>query len=429
MNTHHYILEPYRGMNTRYLCPSCQYREKTFSRYINTLTKKHVAPTVGRCNRESNCGYHYTPKQYFRDNNIPFDMPQDNPTRLEAVTSTQKPVSFIPPDIFKQSLKSFEVNNFVLFLSGLFGTDITNQLIETYFIGTSKHWNGATVFWQIDVFGNVRTGKIMLYDANTGKRVKEPFNYISWAHKVMKQPEFELKQCLFGEHLLRDKSKPVAIVESEKTALIASVYLPEFIWLASGGKDSLKAEKCKILKGHNVFLFPDLNSFEKWKSKAKELENLAHFIVSDLIEHKASEAEKKQGLDIADYLIRYNLQTFQTYKHRNQQNQQLTQIPKSEVRKTNFSLQHKEYNSIETKHVINRESKTSWPVAELEQFLINTLLPTQPIKLNSCSTNIDVSKFVDTHLAFMKTKYDSKTYLSYLERLDLLTSFLILNNN
>ena len=42
----------------------------------------------------------------------------------------------------------------------------------------------------------------MLYDPTTGKRVKEPFNHISWVHKVIKQPEFELKQCLFGEHLL-----------------------------------------------------------------------------------------------------------------------------------------------------------------------------------------------------------------------------------
>ena len=36
----------------------------------------------------------------------------------------------------------------------------------------------------------------------------------------------ELKQCFFGEHLLREKTMPVAIVESEKTAIISSVYLP-----------------------------------------------------------------------------------------------------------------------------------------------------------------------------------------------------------
>jgi len=56
----------------------------------------------------------------------------------------------------------------------------------------------------------------MLYSPTTGKRVKEPFNHITWVHKALKQPDFNLKQCLFGEHLLQDKTKPVAIVESEK---------------------------------------------------------------------------------------------------------------------------------------------------------------------------------------------------------------------
>lgn len=76
-------------------------------------------------------------------------------------------------------------------------------------------------------------------------------------------PDFELKQCLFGEHLLRDKAKPIAIVESEKTAIIASVYLPQFIWLAVGSLTNLNAEKCSVLKGRTVTLFPDLNGFEK----------------------------------------------------------------------------------------------------------------------------------------------------------------------
>ena len=151
----------------------------------------------------------------------------------------------------------------------------------------------------------------MLYSPTTGKRVKEPFNHISWVHKALKQPEFELRQCLFGEHLIKhDLFKPVAIVESEKTAVIASVYLPQFIWLAVGSLTNLNAEKCSILKGRTVTLFPDLNGFQKWNSKAKELSHLAKFTVSDLLERKATEAERKQGLDLADYLLKFSYKDF-----------------------------------------------------------------------------------------------------------------------
>jgi hypothetical protein len=218
-----------------------------------------------------------------------------------------KPISFISNKILKDSLTGYETNHFVNYIISLFGVEVTSEVVSRYFIGTSNHyWNGATVFWQIDTAGKIRTGKIMPYNPITGKRIKEPCNCINWIHSILKQPEFALKQCLFGEHLLRDKIKPVAIVESEKTAVIASVYFPNFIWLAVGGKDGLNAEKCKVLKGRTVTLFPDLNGFELWSEKAKEF----NFVVSDLLERKATKADKQQGFDIVDYLVRFNFRTF-----------------------------------------------------------------------------------------------------------------------
>ena len=65
-----YILEPYKGMGTRYVCPECVKSERTFVRYIDTHTGKHIHPTVGKCNREDRCGYHYSPKEYFEDNKL-----------------------------------------------------------------------------------------------------------------------------------------------------------------------------------------------------------------------------------------------------------------------------------------------------------------------------------------------------------------------
>ena len=93
---HRYILEPYKGMNTRYRCPSCQQQDKTFSLYIDTETGEHIHPSVGRCNRESNCGHHYTPKQYFQDNNISFDTPQPKAYKPRPVHLNKSPFHLFP---------------------------------------------------------------------------------------------------------------------------------------------------------------------------------------------------------------------------------------------------------------------------------------------------------------------------------------------
>lgn len=310
MTAPRYTLQPYKGMNTRHLCPRCQHRAKTFSIYIDTETQEQLDPAVGRCNRESNCGYHYTPKQYFIDTGAARCIYTGTRARTQCSVSAPKPVSFVPVEVFKASLKAFEKNDFAQYLITLFGSVVASELISRYFIGTSKHWPGSTVFWQIDLQGKIRTGKIMLYDPDTGKRIKVPFSHITWVHKALKKPAFELQQCLFGAHLLQDQGKPVALVESEKTAVIASAYLPQFIWLAVGSLTNFSAERCSILKGRSVFLFPDLNGFEKWNSKAKELSALATFTVSDLLEKKATEEERQQGFDLADYLIRFDFKHF-----------------------------------------------------------------------------------------------------------------------
>jgi len=321
MAVYKYILEPYKGMASRHQCPGCEHNKKTFSLYIDSQNGHPLDSRVGRCSRESNCGYHYTPKEYFRDhpqiNHGPGHFPwwPTGQTRDQLPTEAPKPMSFISPDIFKASLQSFESNNLVNFLADRFGAAKSAELVGRYFIGSSKHWEGATVFWQIDVTGRVRGGKVMLYKINStakqAKRVKDPFDHITWVHTLLKLPEFNLRQCFFGDHLLNDKSRPVAIVESEKTAIIASAYLTQFIWLASGSLVGLNPFKCRVLFGRNVTLFPDLNGYEKWLAKAKELSSIADFKVSELLEKNATDEERLSGLDIEDYLLRFNLKDFE----------------------------------------------------------------------------------------------------------------------
>jgi hypothetical protein len=315
MPDYKYILEPYSGRNSRYTCPSCR-AKRTFTRYINTQTNEQVGDTVGRCNRVDNCGYHYTPKQFFIDNGST-KLTNLNISRARArimPETKRKEVSYIPPQIFKASLSAYDENCFIHYLHNFFGRDIALQLADTYHIGSSKHWQGATVFWQMDIQDRVRTGKVMLYSPATGKRVKEPYNCINWVHALKDRdkkaifPDYQLKQCFFGEHLLtQHPNKPVALVESEKTAIIASVYLPQFLWLATGGKEGMNEEKCVVLKNRKVVLFPDLKCYDKWNDIKKMLVQVS---ISDFLENKATAEEKALGLDIADYLLRFDYRAF-----------------------------------------------------------------------------------------------------------------------
>jgi hypothetical protein len=416
MSEHRYILEPYKGMNTRYRCPSCQQREKTFSLYIDTETGEHIHPTVGRCNRESNCGYHLTPKQYFETNKV-FNYGAES-RKANWKTGTDilcvKHTSSIAIDIFDKSRTSYDCNYFIQYLLSLFGKNVTIELLKKYPIGTSKYWKGATVFWQIDTQGKVRTGKIMLYSPTTGKRVKEPHNLIHWVHKAIKQPNFELKQCLFGEHLLIDKTKPVAIVESEKTAVIASVYLPAFIWVAVGSLTNLNAERCNVLKGRTVILFPDLKGFDKWSNKAKELSHIANFVTSDLLERKATDIERKQGLDLADYLIKFDYKDFIQAKPKATAPTPAVQTM-VEVKAIKPPEPVCNFNRCENLAV--NGSKWHKEIAELESYFSIITLPTQPVKLNSCGTITDCSKFMESHFETLKANNGKRTFLPYLNRL------------
>lgn len=326
MVEYRYILQPYKGKKSRYECPKCEY-SKTFVRYIDSTTGQQLSSHVGKCNREINCCYHYTPKQYFQDNNLSFDSvhvhavhapktvnTNNNLNTVNTVNTmnTNNKPSFIDPGIFKNSLKKYEVNMFIKQLHKKFGKHTIQKVIQKYYIGTSKHWPGSSIFWQIDISGKIRTGKIILYDENL-HRVKKPYDKVYWTHKALNE-NFNLKQCLYGEHLLKGNTMPAAIVESEKTAVIASIYLPQFIWLSCGQLTGLQIEKLKVLQGRRVVLFPDLNAYEKWSSKVKEFENDlpgTFFKVSDLLERKATNEERAKGLDLADYLLRFDIKDFQ----------------------------------------------------------------------------------------------------------------------
>ena len=185
-----------------------------------------------------------------------------------------------------------ERNHLITFLNRVFGEKIVKRMIADYYIGTSNHWSGATVFWQIDGGGRVHGGKIMQYNPDNGKRVKEPYNRITWVHSALKIPSYILRQCLFGEHLLaKYPDMFVVIVESEKTAILTIAF-------------------CEPLRGRNVVLIPDNGKLAEWSEKGQKLRHLFKTLsIVDIMERPDTLQRWKLngGDDIGDLILACNL--------------------------------------------------------------------------------------------------------------------------
>jgi len=163
--------------------------------------------------------------------------------------------------------------------------------------------NEETVFPQIDGCGRLRTGKIISYGAD-GHRIKE--RHADWLHSRWmkaqgKTPQdFHLLQCLFGEHLLPQRpTAAVGLVEAEKTALICAIAFPDVVWLATGGKMNLNADKCKCLAGREVIIYPDADATEEWRERSKALTFCRGVKVSDWARNEPQNSKR----DLADVIM------------------------------------------------------------------------------------------------------------------------------
>ncbi|GAB4019750.1 DUF6371 domain-containing protein [Spirosoma migulaei] len=226
-------------------CPNCGPKHRrTLSRYVDTQTGEPLPDQYGRCDRESNCGYHLNPyqkgpsglsyadevKARYTSKPIPrawfssaakqkhkgvskqsiitnlihtesatleqaervaaflFDQPEARPGG-NGLPVEQSPVFAIPEDVFNQSLGHYHLNQFAFLLRRHFGVPVADTLLKRFAIGTSGRWPGACVFWYIDELERIRGGQIKLFD-DTFHTVKyvvkdgERRSRTSWVHSA-----------------------------------------------------------------------------------------------------------------------------------------------------------------------------------------------------------------------------------------------------
>lgn len=341
--THRYMLQPYAGPKSRTDCPACG-KPRCFTRYLDSNTGELLPDKYGRCNREVNCGYHFTPyeitafglsyaqqaKLNTRPNNT-CTTPSvlDDPLLRPALTPSRSTViRCIPHDVFTASLGNYQRNNLACLLRQNFGWGIADELLARFQLGTSAYWPGACVFWLVDEQGRIRGGQVVLYD-ETGHTVKQhrPDNTLyrctRWAHTALAyayrqrgtslpnwlsdyEQHGQKSPCLFGLPQLATApaGQPVALVESAKTAILATLYFQQYTWLATMGLSYLTPERLEPLRGRRIVLFPDAGALAIWRAKADELRCLGFTVqVSDALENMVTADEREAGHDLADVLL------------------------------------------------------------------------------------------------------------------------------
>ena len=185
-----------------------------------------------------------------------------------------------------------------------------------------------TIFWQCDEMGIIRTGKMLKYNTDGHKMKsddKKDFtnDYISarMSREYKKRPEwfvsrfgynpkdYEMRQTLFGMHLVDYfPTATINIVESEKTAIICSIYFgnqEQDLWMATGGMANLRPEILKPLfdRKRKIMLYPDIDGIEKWQSAVEAFNSNLMKIQSGFI-RKFWKPEDGPKADIADIIVR-----------------------------------------------------------------------------------------------------------------------------
>lgn len=225
-----------------------------------------------------------------------------------------------------------------------------------YHLGMTR--DGGVIFWQIDRNERLHDGKIIFYRPDCHR---DHDRHPSWVVSRLKQKrllpdDYQPSRCLFGSHLLasypshlpsegvkdegiqvegvQSEVPPdgngviVAIVESEKTAIICSELFPKFrlptagselpvVWLATGGLSSLTVSAIAQIAtvsasgspSFRLILFPDTDptgeTYRKWRETAVAAQQELHIsvMVSDFLERNATADQKARKIDIADYIM------------------------------------------------------------------------------------------------------------------------------
>jgi len=462
--------------STKFICPECL--EKRFVRYIDNDTQQYLPEQYGKCDRSDH--YHLNPyKDGYAKSIGKHEGYNSRAFTRSQLSKAEPPKAFIPLDVLRQTTKDHTGNNFFNNLlqnvKFPFSPEDLDKVIELYLLGTiiplnrrDEYLRGAITFPYFESIDKIQAIQIVQYDKanhrkfinwidnviSPGRTIDVPLEFPAVKGKVDPIEWVEARRdqrkvnCFFGAHLVKMfPHNPIILVEGPKSAIIGMLYFgsPDDdvrnpIWLATGSRDTFSLDRAEILKGREVWIFPDLssdgNTHKLWSKRAKEYQaNLkwSSFYVSSYFEENASYAEKQGGLDIADYLIKKDWRVF-----RNRNTETFVSAATDKIiepitpnpvivkpRNVDDLLWDKiQIDPIDIEFLINRKPKLSLPknedwskeIEELDSFFNKLQLPAEPIQLYPYLRITNILGFLSANLEVARAQNGNPTYRPYLNR-------------
>jgi hypothetical protein len=315
-------------------CPKCGKRK--FRPYLDKKTGE-VLEDFGACNRAENCGFSRFPSEIIERDKALRALKHGEPLPPPLQVRTKPAEEFALPSETPRVQEVFWDWGAWHFFEGQseragllggwlrerFGPD-TEDAIRERFTFNSYDFHGRIyeVFWHISLPANLHTAHLieMRREGDRLKRAKVPGANL-WLHKlpafVEEAPEV-WTQTLFGLPQLQTfknlppLKNPVRVVEGYRTAIVCSLYFPEFVWLGASSLQGLSLYSytvCEPLRPYCIELFPDLSlqAVEEWTKHAEELRKRGykcqvHRGLWDFVE--AGGGPEKFG-DIEDFLLQF----------------------------------------------------------------------------------------------------------------------------
>ena len=180
-----------------------------------------------------------------------------------------------------------------------FTQDQMHRTAERFQLGRSK--SGKTIYWMIDDIGQCLDGHIGDSWVSTMLKIRYPES----------APYVHFERCFFGLHQMSmNDTKPIGIVESERTAVLLSELQPKLLWLAYVYPINMTIEKFEPLQGRKITLYPRTDpsqeyyvSFLELADQVKRAYQSIDISVSRFLEDNATDDQKQRNIDLLEFML------------------------------------------------------------------------------------------------------------------------------